>query len=145
MLKKDHRLDKEASDRGTSVYLVDRVIPMIPHRLIEWDLLTESASGQIHFVVKWRLNAEGEVVNHEIFQSVIKTTERMTYHDVNKILVDKEEEVRENMSHLYRCLKKWKNLQGILQKKRMDRGQLTLILKKQKCLSMIRGNRLMLS
>ena len=43
--------------------------------------------------MKWKLISDGVVVNHEIFQSVIKTTERMTYSDVNKILVDKDEEV----------------------------------------------------
>lgn len=85
-------IDKEALERGTSVYLVDRVIPMIPHRLSNGICSLNPKVDRLTLSCEMTINSQGQVTEHEIFQSVIKTTERMTYSDVNKILVDDDEE-----------------------------------------------------
>ena len=90
-------IDVEAEERATSVYLVDRVIPMIPHRLSNGICSLNPKVDRLTFSCEMEINSEGEVVNHEIFQSVIKTTERMTYSDVNRILTEKDEELHQTI------------------------------------------------
>ena len=93
-------IDKEADERGTSVYLVDRVIPMIPHRLSNGICSFNPKVDRLTFSCEMEIDSDGEVVNHEIFQSVIKTTERMTYSDVNTILTEQDEELIERYEPL---------------------------------------------
>ncbi|MDP4171965.1 MAG: VacB/RNase II family 3'-5' exoribonuclease, partial [Bacillota bacterium] len=92
-VKEESPIDREAEDRGTSVYLVDRVIPMIPHRLSNGICSLNPKVDRLTLSCEMEISADGTVVNHEIFQSVIKTVERMTYSDVKKILEDKDEEL----------------------------------------------------
>ncbi|MEK3887886.1 ribonuclease R [Bacillus sp. FSL K6-3431] len=115
-------LDREAYDRGTSVYLVDRVIPMIPHRLSNGICSLNPQVDRFTLSCEMELNDRGEVLKHEIFQSVIKTTERMTYTDVNKILLDKDEALREKYEKLVPMFELMEELQGVLQSKRKKRG-----------------------
>lgn len=115
-------MDKEAFERGTSVYLVDRVIPMIPHRLSNGICSLNPQVDRLTLGCEMEINPSGEVVNHEIFQAVIKTTERMTYHDVNKILADQDETVRETYKSLVPMFDQMGKLAEILRGKRMGRG-----------------------
>ena len=115
-------IDKEAYERGTSVYLVDRVIPMIPHRLSNGICSLNPQVDRFTLSCEMEITPEGEVVNHDIFESVIKTTERMTYGNVNKILVDKDEEQIERYESLVPMFQDMENLAAILRKKRMKRG-----------------------
>ncbi|CAM4144591.1 ribonuclease R [Lederbergia lenta] len=115
-------IDREAYDRGTSVYLVDRVIPMIPHRLSNGICSLNPQVDRFTLSCEMELNDRGEVVKHEIYQSVIKTTERMTYTDVNKILIDKDEELRKKYESLVPMFELMEELQGVLQNKRKQRG-----------------------
>lgn len=115
-------IDKEAYERGTSVYLVDRVIPMIPHRLSNGICSLNRGEDRLTIGCEMEINRNGEVVSHEIFQAVIRTTERMTYSDVNKILVEKEEELRVKFEVLVPCFEKMAELAQILRHKRMKRG-----------------------
>ena len=88
-------IDKEARERATSVYLVDRVIPMIPHRLSNGICSLNPKVDRLTLSCEMEIDKNGDVVGHEIFQSVIKTTERMTYKDVNSILQDQDPELME--------------------------------------------------
>lgn len=115
-------IDQEARERGTSVYLVDRVIPMIPHRLSNGICSLNPQVDRLTLSCEMEINTDGEVVNHEIFQSVIKTNERMTYSDVKKILVDDDEELKQRYESLVPMFKEMENLASILRKKRLNRG-----------------------
>ncbi|MGG3031184.1 ribonuclease R family protein, partial [Bacillus stercoris] len=80
------------------------------------------------------INSQGQVTEHEIFQSVIKTTERMTYSDVNKILVDDDEELKQKYEPLVPMFKDMERLAQILRDKRMDRGAVDFDFKEAKVL-----------
>lgn len=121
-VKEGTPMDKEAYERGNSVYLVDRVIPMIPHRLSNGICSLNPKEDRLTLGCSMEINSKGEIVNHEIFQSVINTTERMIYRDVNKILVEKDETVRNQYESLVPMFEKMEELAVILRKKRMSRG-----------------------
>lgn len=118
----DTPMDKEAYERGTSIYLVDRVIPMLPHKLSNGICSLNPQVDRLTLSCEMEINTSGAVVNHEIFQSVINTTERMTYHDVNKILVDKDEALREKYQSLVPMFEHMEKLAAVLNGKRMGRG-----------------------
>ncbi|MGG3891358.1 ribonuclease R [Metabacillus fastidiosus] len=127
-------IDKEALERGTSVYLVDRVIPMIPHRLSNGICSLNPKVDRFALSCEMEVNDEGIVVKHEIFESVIKTTERMTYSDVNKILADKDEEVRAKYESLVPMFELMGELADVLRTKRMNRGAIDFDFKEAKVL-----------
>lgn len=127
-------IDKEAFERGTSVYLVDRVIPMIPHRLSNGICSLNPQVDRLTMSCEMEINPQGEVVGHDIFQSVIKTTERMTYSDVNKILVDKDPELLEKYENLVPMFQLMDELAEILRKKRFERGAIDFDFKEAKVL-----------
>lgn len=127
-------IDKEAYERGTSVYLVDRVIPMIPHRLSNGICSLNPKVDRLTMSCEMLINKQGQVVEHEIFQSVIKTTERMTYSDVNKILVDDDEELKQKYEALVPMFKDMEELAAVLREKRMARGAVDFDFKEAKVL-----------
>lgn len=115
-------LDEEAFERATSVYLVDRVIPMIPHRLSNGICSLNKGEDRLVLGIEMEIDGRGEVVNHEIFEAVIRSTERMTYTDVNKILVDQDEETREAFAPLVPQFELMETVAMILRQKRRRRG-----------------------
>ncbi|MBK3496026.1 ribonuclease R [Viridibacillus sp. YIM B01967] len=115
-------LDTEAYDRATSVYLTDRVIPMIPHRLSNGICSLNPQVNRLTLSCEMTINGNGDVVAHDIFQSVIKTTERMTYTDVYKILEEDDTELKERYANLVPMFKDMADLAQILRTRRMDRG-----------------------
>ncbi|MGG4491524.1 ribonuclease R [Metabacillus idriensis] len=127
-------IDKEALERATSVYLVDRVIPMIPHRLSNGICSLNPKVDRLTLSCEMEINSQGEVVKHEIFQSVIKTTERMTYSDVKEILVDQKPELLEKYEALVPMFKRMEKLAQILRNKRMTRGAIDFDFKEAKVL-----------
>ncbi|TKC15280.1 ribonuclease R [Robertmurraya kyonggiensis] len=127
-------IDVEAADRGTSVYLVDRVIPMIPHRLSNGICSLNPKVDRLTLSCEMEIAPDGNVVNHEIFQSVIKTTERMTYSDVNKILTEKDEELIQRYEPLVPMFELMEELAQILRNKRMQRGAIDFDFKEAKVL-----------
>jgi ribonuclease R len=115
-------IDVEAYKRGTSVYLVDRVIPMIPHRLSNGICSLNPHVDRLVLACEMEIAPNGEVVSHDIFPSVINTSARMTYQAVNQILTDQDETVMEEYSSLVPMFNEMEQLARILRKKRMDRG-----------------------
>src|SRR4051794_10363138 len=127
-------IDKEAAERGTSVYLVDRVIPMIPHRLSNGICSLNPKVDRLTLSCEMEIDSDGEVVNHEIFQSVIKTTERMTYSEVNRILTEQDEELFERYEPLIPMFQLMEELAEALRGKRMHRGAIDFDFKESKVL-----------
>lgn len=116
-------LDREAVARGTSVYVTDRVVPMLPERLSNGicslnpnvDRLTQSAIMEI--------DSNGRVLNHQICQSVIKTTYRMTYSAVNDMIAGNQESL-ETYAAIAESVEHMVKLHKILEKMRVKRGAL---------------------
>lgn len=115
-------LDKEALNRGTSVYLIDRVIPMLPKKLSNGICSLNPKVDRLALTCFMVIDKSGKVLEHEVVESIIKTSERMTYTDVTKILRDKDEELIKRYEYLYEDFKAMEELCDILHKKRMSRG-----------------------
>ncbi|MDF2699466.1 MAG: ribonuclease [Haloplasmataceae bacterium] len=115
-------IDKEAFKRGTSVYLVDRVIPMIPHRLSNGICSLNPNVNRLVISCEMEINQIGDVVKYEIFPGVIKTVERMTYTNVNNILVHHDKEVMKRYEYLLPMFNAMNELFDILNKRRKKRG-----------------------
>lgn len=115
-------LDKEALKRGTSVYLVDRVIPMLPKKLSNGICSLNPNVDRLAFTVMMDIDNLGRVKNHEIFESVININERMTYKNVHKILDEKDEELSKRYDYLIDDFRIMEELALILRKKRFTRG-----------------------
>ncbi|WP_075619826.1 ribonuclease R [Paenisporosarcina indica] len=130
----DSPLDTEAYERATSVYLTDRVIPMIPHRLSNGICSLNPHVDRLTLSCEMVIDGSGKVVSHEIFQSVIKTTERMTYNDVYKIVEEKDEETIERYRDLVPMFELMAELAGVLRQKRADRGAIDFDFKESKIL-----------
>ncbi|GAA0744641.1 ribonuclease R [Clostridium oceanicum] len=121
-VKENNPLDKEAFKRGTSVYLIDRVIPMLPRKLSNGICSLNPNVDRLALSCFMEINSKGKVVDHRIVESVIKSKERMTYEAVTKILRDKDEEFIKKYSHLIDEFKLMEELCGVLYNKRMTRG-----------------------
>ena len=117
-------LDAEAYDRATSVYLVDRVIPMIPHRLSNGICSLNPNVDRLTLSCRMEIDERGDVVKHEIFDSVIHSDYRMTYDDVNKIITDHDPETREQYRELVPMLDLAKDLSQRLIAMRKRRGEI---------------------
>lgn len=121
-VKDGSNLDREAFSRATSVYLVDRVIPMIPHRLSNGICSLNPQVDRLTMSCEMEINSRGQVVKHDVFLSVIKTNERMTYKNVRAILEDEPPELMERYKDLIDDFRMMKELALILRKNRMNRG-----------------------
>ena len=117
-------LDREALNRGTSVYLVDRVIPMLPHKLSNGICSLNAGVDRLALSCLMTINEKGEVVDHSIEETVICVNERMTYTSVKKILEDKDEVERERYKELVPMFEQMEELAAILRKKRKKRGSI---------------------
>ncbi|WP_082614923.1 ribonuclease R [Paenibacillus sp. Soil787] len=116
-------LDIEAYNRGCSVYLTDRVIPMLPHRLSNGICSLNPRVDRLTMSCEMEFDENLKVVNHEIFTSVIKTSERMTYTNVRKLLTgEAEPEIVEKYAYLMEDFKRMEELAARLRSRRMKRG-----------------------
>lgn len=121
-VREGSKLDQEAYNRGCSVYLVDRVIPMLPHRLSNGICSLNPKVDRFTLSCEMEFDEQMKVVKHDIFTSVIRTTERMTYTNVRKILQQEDPEVTERYSHLGDTFELMRELALKLRKNRMRRG-----------------------
>lgn len=117
-------LDVEALKRGTSVYLVDRVVPMLPKALSNGICSLNEKQDRLTLSCIMTINKKGEIIDHKIAETVICTNRRMTYTNVKKILVDKDPDVTAEYKELVPMFEKMEELAAILRKKRMKRGSI---------------------
>lgn len=117
-------LDVEALKRGTSVYLVDRVIPMLPHKLSNGICSLNAGVDRLALSCLMDIDEKGNVVSHKIAETVIRVDERMSYTSVKKIIEDLDEEERAKYQHLVPMLKQMEELADILREKRRKRGSI---------------------
>lgn len=127
-------IDKEAFERGTSVYLVDRVIPMLPHKLSNGICSLNPRVDRFTLSCEMEIDSMGTVVNHEIFESVIKTTERMTYTDVNEILTTENKDLHKRYAEIIPMLTEMQRLAEVLRNKRERRGAIDFDFKEARVL-----------
>ncbi len=123
-VKEGSPLDTEALERGTSVYLADRVIPMLPHALSNGICSLNEGVDRLSLACRMEINHKGEVVNHKIFNALIKVNKRMTYTIVNDLLCNEEspylEKYKEDMEFYHNA----RDLAKILNRKRMKDGSI---------------------
>lgn len=121
-VRENNPLDKEAFKRATSVYLIDRVIPMLPKKLSNGICSLNPRVDRLALSCIMTIDKQGKVLDHEIAETVIRTSERMTYTDVTKILRDHDEELIKKYDYLYDDFKAMEELCRILNAKRIKRG-----------------------
>ena len=123
-VQENSALDWEAKDRGTSVYLVDRVIPMLPHKLSNGICSLNAGENRLALSCLMTIDQKGEVISHEIVESVIKVDRRMSYTSVKKILEDKDEAECKEYETLVPMFELMRELAAILREKRKKRGSI---------------------
>ncbi|WP_312541862.1 ribonuclease R [Enterococcus sp.] len=115
-------LDKEAYERGTSVYLTDRVIPMIPQRLSNGICSLNPQVPRLTMSCEMWIDQHGQTTDYNIFQSVIQTDARMTYQAVNQILEENDPEVSAQYETLVPMFHDMQDLHQVLEAMRIQRG-----------------------
>ena len=123
-VQENSALDWEAKTRGTSVYLVDRVIPMLPHTLSNGICSLNAGVDRLALSCLMTIDSKGEVVGHDIVESVIKVDRRMSYTTVKKILEDQDESEIKEHEELVPMFELMKELAGLLREKRRKRGSI---------------------
>lgn len=125
-------LDKEAIIRGTSIYMLDRVIPMLPKELSNGICSLNAGEDRFTLSCTMEIDKEGNIISSDVYKAVIKVTERMNYKDVQKIIDGSDEEVLERYKNYIQDFKLMEELAKILKNKRLERGYLNLDLPESK-------------
>lgn len=138
-VQENSALDREAFSRGTSVYLVDRVIPMLPHALSNGICSLNMGEDRLALSCLMTLDESGEVIDYEIVESVINVNQRMSYTDVNRIL-EGDEETGRRYQELTPMFFQMKELADIVREKRRQRGSIDFDFPESKIILDKRGN-----
>ena len=117
-------LDKEALKRGTSVYLVDRVIPMLPHKLSNGIGSLNAGTDRLALSCLMEIDGKGNVIGHRIAETLIQVDRRMTYTAVNAIVTDRDPDVMEEYGDFVPMFDLMKELADILRERRKKRGSI---------------------
>lgn len=117
-------LDKEALKRGTSVYLVDRVIPMLPHKLSNGLCSLNAKVDRLALSCIMEIDEKGNVTGHKVAETIVNINKRMDYTTVNKIISDKNEQAIKENEELVPMFEMMNKLAGILREKRHKRGSI---------------------
>ncbi len=127
-VQENSALDREALKRGTSVYLVDRVIPMLPHALSNGICSLNEGADRLALSCLMTVDSYGEIIDYEICESVIRVNNRMSYNGVKAILEDETivetEAAFKKYAYLVPMLRQMAELASLLRKKRMKRGSI---------------------
>ena len=125
-VKENSKLDKEAIKRGTSVYMFDRVIPMLPFELSNGICSLNAGQDRFALSCSMEIDSKGKVISGDVYKSVIRVTERMSYTDINKILNNLDEEVIKKYNKYIDNFKLMEELAVILKQRRLEQGYLNL-------------------
>ena len=125
-VKEGSKIDREAILRGTSIYMLDRVIPMLPVELSNGICSLNAGKDRFALSCLMEINEEGKVVKSDICKSVIRVTQRMSYTDVNKILNNLDEKVVKKYEKYINDFKLMESLAKILKARRLKDGYLNL-------------------
>ena len=117
-------LDVEALERGTSVYLVDRVIPMLPHALSNGICSLNAGEDRLALSCIMLIDKKGAVIDHKIAETVVRVDKRMSYTSVRKILKDQDQAERREYQELIPMFERMEELAAILREKRRKRGSI---------------------
>ena len=123
-VQENSALDREAYERGTSVYLVDRVIPMLPHTLSNGICSLNAGEDRLALSCIMRIDPSGRVTDHEIAETVIHVDQRMTYTSVNKILEDEDAGEMEKYRDLVPMFQRMGELSSLIRSRRHQRGSI---------------------
>lgn len=123
-VRENQPLDREAYERGTSVYLVDRVIPMLPKELSNGICSLNAGVDRLAMACEMQISVDGEVLSYEIVPTVIHVYRRLTYNIVNKVLVDHEEPFYSDNQDIRGMLETLADLRNALKAKRHRRGSI---------------------
>ena len=129
-VKKGSYLDDDAYERGTSVYLVDRVVPMLPHKLSNGICSLNPNVDRLAMSCVMEINGKGYVSNYQIFKSVIRSKKQMNYDDVNSILEDNV--IPSGYEEYVDTLRTMNELSNILRKKMVRHGYIEFNIKEPK-------------
>lgn len=129
-VKKGSYLDDDAYERGTSVYLVDRVVPMLPHKLSNGICSLNPNVDRLAMSCVMEINGKGYVSNYQIFKSVIRSKKQMNYDDVNSILEDNV--IPSGYEEYVDTLRTMNELSNILRKKMVRHGYIDFNIKEPK-------------
>ncbi|MDO5388552.1 MAG: ribonuclease R [Clostridia bacterium] len=121
-VKEKSPLDKEAYKRGTSVYLVDRVIPMLPHKLSNGICSLNAGEDRFTLCCVMEIDSKGDIVSHDIKKAIINVNRRMSYTVVYDLLTNESSPYYEEYKDLVPMFKEMENLRNILFNKRQKRG-----------------------
>ncbi len=130
----DSVLDQEAFARATSVYLVDRVVPMLPPKLSNGVCSLNAGEDRLALSCVMEIDGNGVVVAHEIFESLIRVKFRMTYRVVSSLLAGGDAALEEQYASLLPMLREMEALEGILERKRLRRGAVNFYMPESKVL-----------
>lgn len=139
-VQENSALDREALNRGTSVYLVDRVIPMLPHTLSNGICSLNQGEDRLALSCLMKVNKKGEVISYEIAETVICVDRRMSYTAVRKILEEGNLELIQEYEELVPMFQDMQELAAILRKKRRQRGSIDFDFPESKIILDQKGN-----
>ena len=125
-VKENSLLDREALIRGTSIYMLGRVIPMLPRELSNGICSLNAGEDRFTLSCSMEINEKGNVVSSEVYKAIINVTERMTYEDVQKIIDASDKEVMKRYEPYIQDFKLMEELALILKNRRMEQGYLNL-------------------
>ena len=117
-------LDQEALKRGTSIYLIDRVIPMLPHKLSNGICSLNAGVDRLALSCIMDIDAKGRIIGHKIAETVVRVDERMSYTSVSKILEEQDPEEIKRYENLVPMFQLMKELSDILRQHRHERGSI---------------------
>ena len=126
VVKEGSFLDKEAQIRGTSIYMLSRVIPMLPKELSNGICSLNAGEDRFTLSCSMEINPEGKTISTEVYKGIINVRERMNYHNVQKILDKSDKDVLKRYEKYIKDFELMAELATILKERRLKQGYLNL-------------------